>query len=204
MHCAMHTAQCTLYIVYCAVWITECVCALRWGHTSVHCTLCSVYRVEIVHCALSNTFCAVCIVRVRSEMGSHQFRGSSHDPRLLNRHPLLSDHSDPQDHIDSPDRLQKLHNFTFPMDNQKLPLCNQGLQLISPLLTHKLAFVCIGAGLRSPTTRVPGVFVTTAYSVGVCEFQYWRIFAHQLLVPGVSGRIQEYSRDIPSWWCYIN
>ena len=76
--------------------------------------------------------------------------------------------------------------------NQKLPLCNQGLQLISPLLTHKLAFVCIGAGLRLPTTRVPGVFVTMACSVGVLgvfECQDWRIFAQQLPVPGVSRSI---------------
>ena len=189
--CIVQCIQCTLYIVYCAVWITEWVCAVRWGHTGVHCTF----------------YSAHCRVRVRSEMGSHQFRGSSRDPRLLNRHPLLSDHSDPQDQLDSPDRLQKLHNFTLPMDNQKLPLCNQGLQRISPLMVHKLAFVCIGAGLRSPTTRVPWVFVTMACSVGVLgvfEFQYWRIFAHQLPVPGVSRSIQEYSRGIPSWWCYIN
>ena len=137
----------------------QCVCVV--GCNSVHWAHCTVYIRQYPLRSVDYR------VRVRSEMGSHQFRGSSHDPRLLNRHPLLSDHSDPQDQLDSPDRLQKLHNFTFPMDNQKLPLCNQGLQLISPLLTHKLAFVCIGAGLRYQST--------------------WGICPHSLLSGGTGG-----------------
>ena len=80
--------QCTLYIVQfctdCAMWITECVRAVRWGHTSMHCAIntvqCTLY---IVQCLLQSVDYRV---RVRSEMGSHKFRGSSHDPRLLNRH----------------------------------------------------------------------------------------------------------------------
>ena len=143
----------------CSVRGLQCVCVV--GCNSVHWAHCTVYIRQYPLRSVDYR------VRVRSEMGSHQFRGSSHDPRLLNRHPLLSDHSDPQDQLDSPDRLQKLHNFTFPMDNQKLPLCNQGLQLISPLLTHKLAFVCIGAGLRYQST--------------------WGICPHGLLSGGTGG-----------------
>ena len=89
VHCAMHMhwdevtqALCNAYspvhIAHSLAPNVQCVCVV--GCNSVHWAHCTVYIRQYPLRSVDYR------VRVRSEMGSHQFRGSSHDPRLLNRH----------------------------------------------------------------------------------------------------------------------
>ena len=90
VHCAMHMhwdevtqALCNAYspvhIAHSLAPNVQCVCVV--GCNSVHWAHCTVYIRQYPLCSVDYR------MRVRSEMGSHQFRGSSPDPRLLKSSP---------------------------------------------------------------------------------------------------------------------